>query len=153
MNTGYRGMLRDRLLPSWNLALLWCKVKERWIEKVYKDIISKTPMSLRSDMCKFVTGHKNKDGIICSFWTTIDPDGWLYGENREEYNMWRNVSKWIDWFSKHQMFIYDSLQSIEEKQHVFDNILENMCKLYPHINKNLLAFMVKNKHIYYGTTM
>lgn len=151
MNKGYRGMLRDRLLPSWNLALLWCKVKNRWIERAYRENIANMPKPLRSDLCKFITGHKNKNGITCSFWTTIDPDGWLYGENREEYNMWRNVSKWVDWFSKHQIFIYDSLQSIEERQHVFDNILENMCKLHPHINKNLLAFMIKNKHIYYGT--
>lgn len=152
MNTGYRGMLRDRLLPSWNLALLWCKVKERWIEKVYKDIISKTPQSLRSDMCKFVTGHKNKDGITCSFFSTIDPDGFLLGDDKIEYDMWRSVSKWIDWFSKNQMFIYDTLSDILKNHDIFCEIVDEMCKRYHNIDKKLIEFMIKNKHIYYGTT-
>lgn len=152
MNTGYRGMLRDRLLPSWNLALLWCKVKERWIEKVYKDIISKTPQSLRSDMCKFVTGHKNKDGVTCSFFSTIDPDGFLLGDDKIEYDMWRSVSKWIDWFSKNQMFIYDTLSDILKNHDIFCEIVDEMCKRYHNIDKKLIEFMIKNKHIYYGTT-
>lgn len=145
-------MLRDRLLPSWNLALLWCKVKERWIEKVYKDIISKTPQSLRSDMCKFVTGHKNKDGVTCSFFSTIDPDGFLLGDDKIEYDMWRSVSKWIDWFSKNQMFIYDTLSDILKNHDIFCEIVDEMCKRYHNIDKKLIEFMIKNKHIYYGTT-
>lgn len=152
MNTGYRGMLRDRLLPSWNLALLWCKVKERWIEKVYKDIISKTPKPLRSDICKFVTGHKNKDGITCSFFSTVDPDGFLFGDNKIEYDMWRNVSKWVNWFSKNQMFIYDTLSDVLKNHYIFCEIVDEMCKHYNNIDKKLIEFMIKNKHIYYGTT-
>lgn len=151
MNTGYRGMLRDRLLPSWNLALLWCKVKERWIEKVYKDTISKTPMSLRSEMCKFITGHKNKYGIACSFFLTVDPDGFLFGDDKIEYNMWRNVSKWVDWFSKNQIFIYDTLSDVLKNHHIFCEIVDEMCKHYNNIDKKLIEFMIKNKHIYYGT--
>lgn len=151
MNKGYRGMLRDRLLPSWNLALLWCKVKNRWIEKAYRENIANMPKPLRSDLCKFITGHKNKNGITCTFWATIDPDGWLYGENREEYNMWRSVSKWVSWFSENQIFIYDSLNHILDKHNIFNEIVEELCKEYPKIDKKLLTFMIKNKHIYYGT--
>lgn len=149
MNKGYRGMLRDRLLPSWNLALLWCKVKNRWIERVYHEIIINNPKPLRSELCKFMTGHKNKNGITCTFWATVDPDGWLYGENREEYNMWRNVYKWVNWFSQHQMFIYDIIQDYYSKGNTDEYIIETL--RYPGVDKKLLTFMIKNKHIYYGT--
>lgn len=150
MNKGYKAMLRDRLLPSWNLALLWCKVKNRWIERAYAENIATSPKPLRSDLCKFITGRKKNCGVTCSFWTTIDPDGFLFGENREEYNMWKNVQKWVDWFSKNQIFIYDTLQDII-KIHSPEEILEELCKKYPRIDRKLLTFMIKNKHIYYGT--
>lgn len=151
MNKGYKAMLRDRLLPSWNLALLWCKVKNRWIERAYAENIANTPKPLRSDLCKFITGRKKNYGVTCSFWTTIDPDGFLFGEDREEYNMWKNVQKWVDWFSQNQIFIYNTLQDIEKTQYIFDNILDTLCKKYPHIDRKLLTFMIKNKHIYYDT--
>ena len=150
MNKGYRGMLRDRLLPSWNLALLWCKVKNRWVERAYIENIATAPKPLRSDLCKSITDRKKNCGVTCSFWTTIDPDGFLFGENREEYNMWKNVQKWVDWFSKNQIFIYDTLQDII-KIYSSEEILEELCKKYPRIDRKLLTFMIKNKHIYYGT--
>lgn len=149
MNKGYRGMLRDRLLPSWNLALLWCKVKNRWVEKAYQENIACAGMALRSELCKFVTGHKNKYGITATFMSTVDPDGLLYGDNRKEYEMWRNVSKWVDWFSKNQMFIYDIIQNYYSKGNTDEEIIKFF--RYPNVDKKLLTFMIKNKHIYYGT--
>lgn len=149
MNKGYRGMLRDRLLPSWNLALLWCKVKNRWVEKAYAENIARAGVSLRSELCKFVTGHKNKHGITATFMSTVDPDGFLYGENHNEYEMWRSVDKWIRWFSVNQMFIYDMIQDYYQQGKDDEYIIKNLN--YPYVNEKLIRFMIKNKHIYYGT--
>ena len=149
MNKGYRGMLRDRLLPSWNLALLWCKVKNRWVEKAYAENIACANVSLRSELCKFVTGHKNKHGITATFMSTVDPDGFLYGENQNEYEMWRSVDKWIRWFSVNQMFIYDMIQDYYQQGKDDEYIIKNLN--YPYVNEKLIRFMIKNKHIYYGT--
>ena len=150
MNKGYKGMLRDRLLPSWNLALLWCKVKQHWIDTVYERNIKNIPKELRSENCKILTGHKNKNGITGTFMRSVDPEGFLYGDNKEEYEMWKNVDAWIRWFSINQMFIYDMMvEATDEEEaytlvkHIYDTTGEN---------EKLLKFMYKNKHIYYGKT-
>ena len=38
-NTSYKKMLRDRCPKTVNLALKWCKAKEKWLNHVYKNQI------------------------------------------------------------------------------------------------------------------
>ena len=81
--------------------------------------------------------------------STVDPDGFLYGENRNEYEMWKSVDKWIRWFSVNQMFIYDMIQDYYQQGKDDEYIIKNLN--YPYVDKKLIRFMIKNKHIYYGT--
>ena len=150
MNNGYKGMLRDRLLPSWNLALLWCKVKQRWIDIVYERNIKNISKELRSENCKFLTGHKNKHGVAGTFMRSVDPNGFLLGDNSEEYYMWINVDKWVKWFSKNQIYIYKELEDIMKTCYIFSNQVNILQHKFPNINVKLIEFMVKNKQIYYG---
>ena len=148
MNNGYKGMLRDRLLPSWNLALLWCKVKQRWIDVAYERNIRNIPKELRSENCKFITGHKNKHNVSGTFMSSVDPDGFLKGDSPEEYEMWVTVNAWINWFSRHQMFIYDIIKDYYNKGYDDNYIIKTL--KYHRADSKLIEFMVKNKHIYYG---
>lgn len=148
MNNGYKGMLRDRLLPSWNLALLWCKVKQRWIDIVYERNIKNIPKELRSENCKFLTGHKNKYGVAGTFMGSVDPDGFLYSNDKEEYQMWKAVDAWIKWFSKNQLFIYDIITEAHDEDHAY-MLLKDVWDPVG-TNEKLLRFMYKNKQIYYG---
>lgn len=150
MNTGYKGMLRDRLLPSWNLALLWCKVKEQWVNTVYERCLKRINKDLRSENCKFLTGHKNKHGVAGTFMGSIDPNGFLLGDNSEEYYMWKNVNEWVNWFSKNQMYIYEELEDVMKKTRTSAVQVKMLQHKYPNIHIKLIEFMVKNKHIYYG---
>lgn len=150
MNKGYKGMLRDRLVPSWNLALLWCKVKNRWVDTVYENVISKTPKALRPEITKFSAGLKNKYGVVCPFMSTVDPDGWLYGENKKEYEMWRAVYSWINWFAKNQMIFYSDYEHYSKFGYSEEEIIKKLTK--PGITEKLCKFMIKHKHIYYGTS-
>ena len=148
MNNGYKGMLRDRLLPSWNLALLWCKVKQRWVDTVYERNIRHCPRKLRSENCKFITGHKNKYGAAGTFISSVDPDGFLHSIDESEYHLWHTVNAWVKWFSKHQMFIYDLIEHYYATGFNDEEIIEKLN--YPGVNKTLCKFMIKHKHIYYG---
>lgn len=145
-------MLRDRLLPSWNLALLWCKVKQQWIDTVYERCLRNCPKELRSENCKFLTGHKNKHGISGTFMNSIDPNGFLLGDNSEEYYMWKNVNEWVIWFSKNQIYIYSELKDIMKRCYNSSIQVDILHRKYPNINIKLIEFMVKNKQIYYGYT-
>lgn len=150
MNNGYKGMLRDRLLPSWNLALLWCGVKKQWIDTVYERCLKNIHKDLRSENCKFITGHKNKNGVCGTFMSSVDPDGFLLGNNSEEYYMWINVNKWVKWFSENQIYIYKELENIMKTCYIFSTQVDILQRKFPNINIKLIKFMVKNKHIYYG---
>ena len=147
MTKGYKGMLRDRLIPIWNLALLWCKVKQRWIDTVYERNLKNCPKKLRSENCKLLAGHLNRYNIRVSFLSTVDPDGFLYGEDKEEYQMWKNVNSWIEWFSKHSMFVYDAIDSYYNNGCDDDYIIKTIN--YPGLDEKLCKFMIKHKHIYY----
>ena len=150
MNSGYKGMLRDRLLPSWNLALLWCKVKQRWVDCVYERNIARTPKPLRSEECKLLAGRKLICGEPYPFMSTVNPDGFLFGDDPEEYQMWRNVYKWVEWFSKNQAVIYSELKDICKQTSIFEIQVQLLHQKFQNLNEKLLRFMIKNKDIYYG---
>jgi hypothetical protein len=124
--TGYKAMLRDRMPLMLDLALKWCKAKERWINYVYDNIIKKYPQDKRSLVVKQILGIKQrwkrqeiydqlryvefkpitreqvdripKSELYMKFTDTID---WstLSKEDPDMYEYWRNVSGWVEWFS------------------------------------------------------
>lgn len=123
---GYKGMIRDRMPLMLNLALKWCKAKERWIDYVYDNVIRKYPENKRSIVVKQILGIKQrwkrqeiydqiryselepitmdqinkipKSELYMKFSDTID---WstLYNEDRDMYDYWKVIAEWVNWFS------------------------------------------------------
>ncbi len=109
-----------------DLALRWCKAKERWIDYVYDNIIKKYPKEKRLIVVKQVLGIKQrwkrqeifdhikyselkpitreqvdeipKSELYMSFKDTFD---WskLQIEDHDMYEYWKEVADWVDWFS------------------------------------------------------
>lgn len=113
---GYKGMLKDRLIPIWNLALLWCQVKTKWIDLAYDLHIRRIDNKYKPKMCKFIAGHRDNNGIRCSFMETITRDDCIRANDPEKYLFWKNVESWIFWFARNSLYMKEDIRSLSEKE-------------------------------------
>jgi len=123
---GYKAMLRDRMPLMLNLALKWCKAKERWINYVYDNVVKRYPQNKRSVVVKQILGIKQrwkrqeiydqlryaelkpvtmeqvnnipKSELYMKFADTIN---WtkLSEEDPDMYSYWQVIAGWVNWFS------------------------------------------------------
>lgn len=101
--SSYREMLRNRVPMSADMALKWCKAKDKWIEHTYKAFIHVfADKSERYKVTCILLGIKGR-GRKFVFDRTIDWEGL----NKEEYNLWKRVSSWQAWLSKNLIDIED----------------------------------------------
>lgn len=142
--TGFKEMLRDRIPVYADIALKWCKTKERWINIVYRDTISVfADKNDRYDITKTVLGLKSKDKVF-NFDDTIYWDA--LSENERE--ILKVASSWVNWFKHYFVFIENdykvnlSLGCSEEK------IISNLCsgllkKINSSVREDLAIFIIK----------
>ena len=93
-------MLRDRTPKLVNFALKWCKVKEAWLDHVYKNFIwlyvsneERLVATRRVLGYKYPEDMKKKDKLFV-FEDTIAWDSLT----TEETESWKRVAKWVSWF-------------------------------------------------------
>lgn len=132
---GYKAMLRDRMPLTLDLALRWCKAKQRWIDYVYDKFVKKYPKERRGVVVKTLLGIKQqykrqdiydhmryvkldlsismeqvnnipKDALYMSFEDTID---W-YELDSDEVAYWDAVNSWVKWFKESHLYIENSYQ-------------------------------------------
>ena len=148
-NTGYRNMLRDRLPKMVNLALLWCKCKEAWLDHVYHNWIwIYKDNKERLNATRTILGIDKKGKSHFKFEDTILWDNLT----DEETVHWKNVSAWVSWFRKQYQYVENaytvSLQtghSISEiKLEIMQDYLSDMC---PTTGDSTEVQEKKNKYI------
>ena len=101
---GYKEMLRDRCPTVINFALIWCKAKTAWINHVYENSIAIYKSKAdRNEATRIILGisKKNRKGFEFEYTITWD------NLTEEEEKIWKSVAKWVDWFSKSFLAIYD----------------------------------------------
>lgn len=132
---GYKAMIRDRMPLTLDLALRWCKAKQRWIDYVYDKFVKKYPKERRGVIVKTLLGIKQqykrqdiydhmryvkldlsvsmeqvnnipKDALFMSFDDTID---W-YELDPDTSIYWDTVSGWVKWFKESHAYIENSYQ-------------------------------------------
>ena len=137
---GYKAMIKDRLVPTWELALLWCKAKTRWVDTVYNCHIKKlgNNKQLKKETVLFVTGHRNKNGVYCNFMNTITNDDCFRANNPEEWAYWNSVYNWVKWFSSEMQVMKDDL--ITKSKSEFQSLF--------YVNYELYRFLIRNIHLY-----
>ena len=93
-NTSYKKMLRDRCPKTVNLALKWCKAKEKWLNHVYKNHIwILSNKKERLNQTKAILGiTESQEGF--SFYSTIDWDNLTEAETK----YWQNVNTMVKFF-------------------------------------------------------
>lgn len=149
---GYKAMIRDRCPYVVNLALKWCtefgrlvnlqcdpedrisyKVKERWIERVYKENVAIYTTSDDKDSAvrKALGIHKGKQEF--NFADSINMENINPKFERGELNFWKWVQTWVEWFQKH----YKYIECIYQVSNVFN---EN-CKEYIRNNADVDEYL------------
>ena len=104
MCTSYREMIRNRIteITAVNLALKWCKAKERWINHVYDNFINiYVEKQDRYEATRIVLGISSKNREF-NFHETI------HWENLDAYEneYWERIEGWVEWFKEN----YETLQ-------------------------------------------
>lgn len=170
MKKGYKEMLRDRMPEILNLALCWCKAKQRWIDYVYENIVKKYPKEKRSIVVKTILGIKQqykrqevydqikyselkpvtkeqvnqipKSELYMKFADTINWQKLLI-EDPDMYQYWKTVADWVDWFSKSYIPIKDTYDHSQSWRMNSDEIYPILMSKYG-ITKKLTMFLIKS---------
>lgn len=169
-NLGYKQMLRDRMPKLLDLALRWCKAKNRWIDYVYENIVKKNSVEKRSNVVKIILGIKQdykrqeiydklryvefkdvtreqvnkipKSELYMKFSKTIN---WqkLSREDPEMFEYWKIVTEWVDWFSKSYLYIEDTYKH-SKRWGMSDIEIAIVLKDKYDIDINLANFLIKS---------
>jgi hypothetical protein len=142
--TGFKEMLRDRIPVYADIALKWCKSKERWINIVYRDTINVfADKNDRYDITKTVLGLKSKDKIF-NFDDTIYWDAL----SEEERKILKVASSWVNWFKYYFIFIeneykVDLLSGCNEERIISELCSGLLKKIDSSIREDLAIFIIK----------
>ena len=110
--TSYKDMIRNRIsdMRSVDLALKWCKAKERWIEHTYDNFINIYIEKLdRHEATRIILGLSGKHRGF-NFHSTINWDNLDNHENQ----YWEAIESWIDWFDENLIDVQQDIQNGED---------------------------------------
>lgn len=168
--SSYKAMLRDRMPQMLDLALRWCKAKDRWINYVYDNTVKRYPKEKRSIVVKIILGIKQqykrqeiydqiryselkpvtkeqvnqipKSELYMKFTETIN---WqkLSVEDPDMYAYWKVIADWVDWFSKSYTYIEDAYKNSQGWKLDKDEIVPILMAKY-NINRKLTEFLIKS---------
>ena len=104
---GYKGMLRDRLPKTVDIALKWCKAKERWINHTYDNFIGIFSENKEKDNAtKVILG-------ISTRYKSFDFHKTIMWDNMTdlEISYWKNVESWVNWFRTNYIYIQNEVNN------------------------------------------
>lgn len=167
---GYKAMLKDRMPFILDLALRWCKAKQRWINYVYDNTVKKYPREKRSVVVKTILGIKQqykrqeiydqlryvelkpvtkeqvknipKSELYMKFHETIN---WqkLSQEDPDMCSYWQVIADWVDWFSKSYTMIEDTYKHSQQWKLDGDDIRPILMSKY-NIDHKLVDYLIKS---------
>lgn len=160
-------MIRDRMPFVVDLALKYCKAKDKWIDHVYENFVSKYPKEKRSIIIKVLLGlrqqvtrwevydyykyiklmHVNRsqmslipnDEFYMPFKDTIN---WQNLDSNS-YEYWKQVVAWVDWFKTS----YAAIQNSYEHSCAFNNTEEDTIQILKDkygLDTNLVNYLIKS---------
>ncbi len=171
MASGYRQMLCDRMPQTLDIALRWCKAKNKWVDYVYDNTIKKYPQKERSRAVKQVLGqidYYNIDEIVIYFRMigrkqskeipkeklklpfkyTIN---WEEMASRDinELQMWQSVCTWVVWFKYWYSYIENAVKISMMNGKTYSEICKDietrfLPKVDISIRESLSIFLVDN---------
>ena len=106
-------MISDRIPQVWDMTIRWCKCRNRFIEYVYDTIVrpyQTDVMHSRKEKTKLISEQlKNElNPMSTSFRETVRLTRLLTYNHTEEYNYWKTVADWNDFFATRALYIKNS---------------------------------------------
>lgn len=142
--TGFKEMLRDRIPVYADIALKWCKTKERWINIVYRDTISIfADKNDRYDITKTVLGLKSKDKMF-----NFDDTVYWDALSEDEHKILKVASSWVKWFKYYFVFIENEYKIDLSLGYSEEKIISELCsgllkKIDSSVREDLAIFIIK----------
>lgn len=148
---GYKAMLRDRVPRTVDLALKWCKAKDRWVEYVYyTHIWWIKEKEAREHQTKYLLAL-TKNNREFKFENTIEWNDL----SEEERKYWESVQSWVSWFSIQLLPMVDSyklhlmqgdspeyIQLCMTEKYLKGISEQQQEKLYKHIVNHIIQYYV-----------
>ena len=134
MKTGYKEMLRNRVPLVVDIALKYCKAKDRWINHVYDNYIKMfVEKNDRKHVTRILLGIQKGKSKNFNFHNTIFWD--QFGLSNDEIKYWNWVESWVNWFEKTYLYI-ENAYNID---HISGKYNKSSFKTY--INEKYLSSM------------
>lgn len=116
-----KAMIRDRItkMSAVDIALKWCKAKERWIDHVYSHFVNiYIDKEERYNATRTVLGISSKYRNF-NFYKTIDWEN----IDEEEVHYWESIYSWVNWFQSWAKYIEQDVQYLN-----YEEIREKYCR-------------------------
>ena len=142
--TRFKEMLRDRIPVYADIALKWCKTKERWINIVYRDTVSIfADKNDRYDITKTILGLKSKDKMF-----NFDDTVYWDALSEDEHKILKVASSWVKWFKYYFIFIENGYKVDLSLGYSEERIISELCsgllkKIDSSVREDLAIFIIK----------
>ena len=144
--SGYRKLISDRIPATWDMALRWCKCRQRYIERIYN--IGIRPLNTdvmhtrkQKDDLKLEYVNRTFNTKKTKFVDTLELDRLFKDKTLEDYYSWKAIADWVDWFVKNIPYINNSI-SIDRNVGVPDEeIKQSLINKYK-ITEDLAKFII-----------
>lgn len=140
-------MISDRIPQVWDMTIRWCKCRNRFIEYVYDNVVrpSRTDvMHTRKEKAKLVP-KRIKDELnpmLTSFKEAVRLMKLLNYNKTEDYNYWKVVADWNDFFATRALHIKNSCIHSRNKGATTKELIVEISERYK-IDPKLAEFIIK----------
>lgn len=151
---GYKNALRDRMPEYMDIALRWCKAKNRYIDYIYERYIKKENPKRKLDTIKIMYGlkpamsigdlymmfketgkyrpltindikHAPSDLFRITFAETFKGDSEI-NQDEDLRNYWNAVNSWVVWFKQNWIYIKSLYRNLNLLGESEENIKEDI---------------------------
>ena len=148
---GYRKMISDRIPLVWDMTIRWCKCRNRFIEYVYDNVVRpyKTDvMHSRKEKAKLISKQLKDElnPMSTSFRETVRLTKLLTYNKTEDFNYWKVVADWNDFFATRALYIKSSCIHSRSRGATTKELIVEISERYE-IDPKLAEFIIKTSKV------
>ena len=148
---GYRKMISDRIPSVWDMTIRWCKCRNRFIEYVYDNVVRpyKTDvMHSRKEKAKLISKQLKDElnPMSTSFRETVRLTKLLTYNKTEDFNYWKVVADWNDFFATRALYIKSSCIHSRSRSATTKELIVEISERYE-IDPKLAEFIIKTSKV------
>ena len=144
---GYRKMISDNIPKTWDIALRWCKCRQKYIERVYRNYVA----IYKNDVMHTLAQKKKliENGIHRAtnpknaFSDSLELDKLRNEKDLQLLTYWEGVVDWVVWFSSNTLYIKNDADFYSKKGVHGDELASLIAKnheLDPELIKHILKY-------------